>query len=213
MAFVALLAGGIVISISTCLTVWRHSEEASELNQEARAILGVLSRDIRGAYLGLYRNAGLFYGMPAGEDGRGDTLELTTESSGAGRAALLPDELQEEWEQGLRPPVTDYVSVRYELLAASGEQPAGLYRTTMVVPVAEPAMGDRADVTETTRELISTGVTGLRFDYFDGEQWWDQWDSYLAGNRLPHAVALRFVLTDVRRHKHSYETIIPIAGR
>jgi len=213
MAFVGLLAGGIVISISTCLNVWQHTQEAAEMNQEARAILELLSRDLRGAYRGVTRISGSLYGTPAADEGPGDTLELSTESSAANRAALMPPEVQQEWGEQQRPPVTDYVQARWELREASDEGPAGLYRTTMVVPVVESEMEDRAQVTEMPRELISAHVTALRFDYFDGQDWWRGWDSFSVDNRLPQAVAVRFRLENARGRTQDYGTIVAIATR
>lgn len=212
MTFVALLAGGIVISISTCLNVWERSLETANLNQEARAVLEVASRDIRGAYLGLLGNAGFFTGMPAAAgDPPVDIIEVSTESSSPSRLALLPDERRPD-DPRLRPPVTDYVAVRYDWRPGDGTTPAGLYRTTMVVPDATvPPLG--ALPQPTTSELISEAVALLEFRYFDGTQWVDQWDAPLRVDRLPAAVFIKLTVVDARERPHEFETIVPIPAR
>jgi hypothetical protein len=215
MSFVALLAAGITLTISTCLNVWRRSVEAAELNQEARAIIELLSRDISGTYLGLERKAGYLMGFPA-EDGKRavDTLVMCTESSNLSRAALLPEDLRATWDLATHPPVTDYVTVTYEWLTAAADAPAGLYRTAQLVPRGYLAMMEPPLVTgEMAPEPISEAVVGLRFSYFDGEQWADSWATTEEDTRLPSAVAIELVLRDARESDHVYQTIVPIRTR
>jgi len=214
MTFVALVATGIAVSISTCLKVWQRSLAAAELNQEARAVMQMLSRDIRGAHVGLRRDAGYFWGTPAGSSGSSiDTLELCTESSAPSRAALLPDEVRGEWDQAARPPLSDYVGVRYEERAADGDEPAGLYRMAYVVPGADPDLPDELGLEPTSTELVSRSVVGLRFEYLDGEEWTGSWETNPEDTRLPRAVAIELTLRDERERDHAYQTIVPIATR
>ncbi|MDH4179733.1 MAG: prepilin-type N-terminal cleavage/methylation domain-containing protein, partial [Armatimonadota bacterium] len=141
MSFVGLLAAGITLTISTCLNVWQRSVEAAELNQEARAVMELLSRDIGGTYLGLERMTGYLVGSSAAEgEPPVDALVVCTESS-ISRAALVPQELQATWSPERHPPVTDYVVASYQWLPAAEEAPEGLYRTIRLVPAgyAEPA--------------------------------------------------------------------------
>ena len=214
MTFVALLASGITLSISTCLNVWRRSQETAELNQEARAIIELLSRDIRGSYLGLGREAGYFVGSPGtGADVSVDTLEFCTESSAVARVALLPDELRAEWGQDIRPPVTDYVAVRYELVKARTSGPAGLYRTTWVVPIADQWYEEEVPRQALSSEVISGAVVALRFQYFDGEGWLSSWETTPKDRRLPWAVSIDLTLRDARGSDHVYQTIASVAAR
>ncbi len=228
MTFVGLLASGIVLTISTALRVWNRAMRTADLQQEARAVTGLLSRDIRGAYLGLPPDTtGYFLG---GVELNGvadrtaaptDTLELTTESSSLSEVALLPDDVREDWDQRVRPPVTDLVGVRWEWRDADGGQPEGLYRVTSVVPSAEAEidLDTGAPLGEVAQELISTQVAELRFRYYDGEAWQDSWDWREAGNSLPLAVSIQLVMreeqTGGRRPaaEHTFETVVPIATR
>ena len=214
MTFVALVATGIAVSISTCLKVWRSSLEAAELSQEARAVMQMLSRDIRGAHVGLARDAGYFWGTPAEETGTSiDTLELCTESSAPSRLALLPEEVRGEWDQAARPPLSDYVGVRYEERAVEGDEPAGLYRIAYVVPGADPDLPEELGLEPTSTELVSTTVVALSFQYLDGEEWTESWETNLEDTRLPRAVAIELTLRDERERDHAYQTIVPVAAR
>jgi hypothetical protein len=134
--------------------------------------------------------------------------------------ALLPDEVRENWDQQVRPPVTDMVGVRWEWLAAGGGQPEGLYRTTSVVPSAEPEidLNTGAELGQVTQELISTEVEELRFRYYDGEVWQESWDWREAGNSLPLAVSIELVMREEqtgvlgRAQDYTFQTAVPIAA-
>ena len=209
MTFVALLAGGIVISISTALKVWKRVAETNELHQEARAVMELISRDLRGAYLGLQHNAGFFLGMPAATSDRPmDSLYLTTQTSSAAEVGLLPDEILKDWDQTVEAPVTDLAGLFWgwqESGTGAERTPEGLYRTTFVMPVLtdEEAEEESLAVTgEVSSEFVSEAVEELRFEYFDGESWASEWDSRERENRAPLAVAIEFVLRDPREREN-----------
>jgi len=227
MVFVTLVASGIVISISTCLNVWNRATEAAEINQEARAILDMLSRDVQMTYLGLDGKAGyvLGEGPPAGGQPV-DTLELATQSSSISRLGLLPEERLPKWDDSERPPVTDYVVVRYEWLAQEGEAPAGLYRTVSVVPTArtedELELGEPTAY-EVSTELVSTAVARLRYEYYDseGQSWTSSWDTLADRGRALPAISVKLTLRDAGRggrgkraqkRDHVFETTIPVGA-
>lgn len=227
MTFVGLLAAGIVITISTALRVWNRAMRMADLQQEARAVTGLLSRDIRGAYLGLPPDTtGYFVGSVEQNDMTAqagppiDTLELTTESSSLAEVALLPDDVREDWDQQVRPPVTDMVGVRWQWLAAGDGQPEGLYRVTTVVPSANPEfdLDTGAEVGQIAEELISTQVEELRFRYYDGEVWQDSWDWRETENSLPLAVSIELVMREEqtgvpgRARDYTFQTVVPIAA-
>jgi prepilin-type N-terminal cleavage/methylation domain-containing protein len=216
MTFVAVLVSGITLSISTCLKVWQRAQETAELNQDARAILEVLSRDVRGAYLGMYRRAGYFLGgAPEDEDpltSRGDLMEFTTESSAITQAALLPEEERAEDLQEIGPPVTDFVAVRYELRRDTGTSRGGLYRVTWVAPIAEWLEEQPAESTAVSVELISESVVDLTLRYFDGEAWAEDWTTAEGNLQLPGAVAVELTLLDLRDNEHVYQSIISISS-
>jgi len=211
MVFVVLMVSGITLTISTCLNVWRQSLQTADLNQEARATMSLLSRDIRGAYLGLDRRTGYFFGMPAAQgEARVDTLEMCTESSGPTRLALLPDELRAEWAQGSHPVVSDYVAVRYALREDGKSRSLGLYRKSWVVPLAASEMLGQFQVEAPQSELISTRVVELELNYFDGEAWRRGWETTNEDRRLPWLVAVELTLCDDRERDHVYQTMVSI---
>ena len=216
MTFVAVLVSGITLSISTCLKVWQRAQETAELNQDARAILEVLSRDVRGAYLGLYRRAGYFLGgAPEDEDslaGSGNLMEFTTESSAITQAALLPEEERVADLQEIGPPVTDFVAVRYELRQDTGTSRGGLYRVTWVAPIAEWLEEQPPESAAVSVELISESVVGFTMRYFDGESWVEDWTTSEGNLRLPGAAAVELTLLDARDNEHVYQSIIPISS-
>jgi len=221
MACVGLVAGGIALSISTCIKVWNRSAESAELNQEARAVMETISRDLRGVYFGLDRQTGYLIGQGAGEAG-GDVevIELATHGGAVERFTLLPDDLRQEWDLWGRPPLTDYLAVRYEWLKETSDQVAGLYRMTSPVPfsatVTEEAAAEEqpAESDLVNRELLSTDVSDLRFQYYDGEEdeWLDSWDSTdpAARGHPLWAVWVEMTLKDARGRKHVFETTVPI---
>lgn len=228
MTFVGLLAAGIVITISTALRVWNRAMRMADLQQEARAVTGLLSRDIRGAYLGLPPDAtGYFLGgveqneMTDQAAAPIDTLELTTESSSLAEVALLPDQVREDWDQQVRPPVADLVGVRWEWRAAEGRQLAGLYRVATVVPSPEPELNldTGTPLGQVADELISTQVEELQFRYYDGEAWQESWDWLEAGNSLPLAVSIVLTLraeqvgAGRRVQEYTLRTVVPVAAR
>lgn len=214
MTFVAVLVSGITLSISTCLKVWQRAQETAELNQNARAILEVLSRDVRGAYLGLQRRAGYFLGGVSEGTGSlfgGDAvLEFTTESSAITKAGLLPVEEREEDVEEIGPPVTDFVAVRYELRSQTATDRDGLYRATWVVPIAEWLEEQPAETEAVSLELISESVVAFTMTYYDGESWLDEWATTEENLRLPGAVAVELTLLDTRYNEHVYQSIIQI---
>lgn len=213
MTFVALLAGGIVLSISTCLNVWKRCVAAADLNQEARAIFEIITRDLRGAHLGLYRNAGLFVAHPAPQGAAPfDGVQLCTESSSVARAALLPDRMRSV-PQRLRPPITDYVGVRYEYRAPPRGGPGGLYRTSWVVPGGWIGLPQGAGPGPQRSELISRNMSKLVLRYYDGRKWTADYDAQRRDYQVPAAVSIRVSLRDEQQKEHEFQTAVAIASR
>jgi hypothetical protein len=209
MTFVAVLITGITLTINTCLKVWDRSRETADFNQEARAVIEIVSRDVRGAYLGLHRQGGYFVAAGADQEQQtAPTLEFTTESTTLVRAALLPEATQEQPAEEPGPPATDFVAVRYELLDETQADRPGLYRTTWLAPSAawleEPPPVDEA----VGIELISPLISYLKLRYWDGGAWTDSWASSADNLRLPGAVALELGLLDARGNEHILESVI-----
>jgi prepilin-type N-terminal cleavage/methylation domain-containing protein len=243
MTFVALLASGIVISISTALNVWKRTAEANELNQEARAVIELLSRDLRCAYLGLDHQTGFFIGgAPQEGESPMDALYFTTQSTSAAELGLLPDDVLKDWDPQLDPPVTDLVGVRWEWHEGTADTPEGLYRVTSVMPQLEVPEDEETAVTgEVSSEFVSDAVEDLRFQYLDEGAWSTSWDSTGAAfdiaqqvgeedtspqvNHLPQAIAIEFVLRDpsvgenvprgrVSKDKqHTFRTVVTLPSR
>ncbi len=217
MTFVVVLIGGIALSISTCLKVWDRARETADLNQEARATFALLTRDIRGCYLGLHRRGGYFLGRAGTEqDSQEDNqelLEFSTESSTITRAALLPAQDLMPALQPIEPPVTDFVAVRYEIREPTSERFGGLYRTTWVAPVREWLEEKRSVSQCVSDELVAESVIEVNLRYFDGFEWLATWATTEDNVRLPEAVAVELCLLDARENEHAYQTVLSIPTR
>ncbi|MFB3880239.1 MAG: type II secretion system protein GspJ [Armatimonadota bacterium] len=221
MSFVGVLIGGIALSITTCLNVWDRSRETADLNEEARAVIEVMSRDIRGAYLGLHRRGGYFLATPGvARTQLGPSLEFTTESSTVTRAALSPEAVGPASQAG--PPTTDYVAVRYQLLDAKQVERPGLYRLSWASPRADWLEAAPAEEQAMAVELISEAITDLRLRYWDGGQWRDEWETTADNLRLPDAVAVELTIALTRlddrnrpygASEHVYQSVISVPAR
>jgi len=223
MACVGLVAGGIALSITTCIKVWNRAGESAELQQEARALLEMISRDLRCLYLGLDQRTG--YLMELGDvqvkgGSKVDAFELSTHGYAPERFALLPDDIREEWNLTPRPPLTDYVAVRYQWEEETSDQPAGLYRVVSAVPFSGAAAEAReeeetaSDIAVISRQLISTSVSGLELSYYDAtdEAWTDTWDSTVTPDHVLWAVWVKLTLKDARGRRHVFKTTVPISA-
>lgn len=217
MSFVAALVGGIALTVSTALKVWDRSQEIAEINQEARSVFEVLSRDLRGAYLGLTNNGGYFLGGVGSQHlNTSQSFEFTTESSSLTRLALLPPTDIEDWDletEVLPPPVTDFVAVRYSVIEATPDMSPGLYRLTWAAPTPEWVEERRSESEAFRIELISPSVNSVRLWYFDGEEWLSAWTTDERNLRLPNAIAVELTLLDKQGNKHSYETICHVPAQ
>jgi len=207
MSFVALLATGIALSISTSLNVWRQLAESSDLNQEARAVTEMVTQDLRNCYMGLFSNVGFFSALPA-QQGQPpfDSVEFTTGSSSVSRAALLPDEMR-SGQQRVQQSITDYIGVRYGWSAGENGQPAGLYRTTWPVPgvsVIAPAAATESPNTE----LISHALTKFELRYFDGTGWSGEYDARDHDNHPPVEIQVVLVVRDEHNREHEFQTLV-----
>jgi len=227
MACVGLVAGGIALSISTCINVWNKAGEAAELNQEARAILELVSRDLRAVYFGLDQETGYLIEQSSQQQTEGpqpalpkiETLELATHGSALERFTLLPDELRGDWDLAARPPLTDYVEVSYQWVGETTDRVAGLYRMTSAVPFSgakptgeEEAAQEAEPVGLISQELISPSVSELQFEFYDGkdEQWVADWDSRANTGHPLWAVWVELKVKDARGRDHAFETTVPI---
>jgi general secretion pathway protein J len=57
---------------------------------------------------------------------------------------------------------------------------------------------------------LAEGVDGINFRYNDGQEWADEWDSRIKGG-LPTAVEILLVMSDPRRKRITFSSIVPIA--
>lgn len=218
MACVGLVVGGIALSVNTAINVWNRSAEAADLNQEARAVLELISRDLRGVYFGLDGQTGYLMELAPEATGPGsgvEALELATYGAAVERVGFLSREVWKDWDLLSLPPISDYLAVRYQWLDETSHRVAGLYRLTAPAPMAREEDEAEEPPIFVTEELVSPAVTRLQFDYYDGEEeeWVDSWDSSDPSLRRHPLLAVRVLLSlkDARGREHDFETIVPIS--
>ena len=125
-------------------------ESRSDILQNARVALAILSADLRGActlskeydFLGMHRMLG---------DMQADNLDFATHN-------YTPRQAREG----------DWCEVSYFLDKSPEEGDFRLWRRRDPTPDPEPLSGG-------TREEIARGLRGLKLEYYDGFEWFEEW--------------------------------------
>jgi type II secretion system protein J len=203
MALVSVLVGGITLTISTSLRVWERSRELAELNQEARAIMEMMTRDLRGAYLGLYRQSGYFLAQSGTDEA---TLEFTTENAAMARTALRPEAELVLTEESTETPTSDFVAVRYRLIG--GE----LTRMSLLAPKEAWLTETPETAGAALEDILSDSVAEMQLRFYDGAEWVTGWETAEEDRQLPRGVSIEFVLVDERGNEHSYQSMVSLAA-
>jgi general secretion pathway protein J len=198
MTVVAVLAAAVVSVFSTGLQVWEKVQRESDENQEAAAVLEILSSDIRGAWLG-----------PAGKEGN-FVSQQGSSSSEITAAALTFTSLVSKREAGR---VSEFVEISYRLDYKNGI----LYRSLIPVPgadVEQPAVLK----TELEEEEITDDVLEFTVRCWDGADWQERWP-VLRGNveenseenlQLPHMVEITLQFAGGGGNPRQVSAVVPI---
>jgi type II secretion system protein J len=144
----------ILVSAYLCLSAGVVSEKLietrSEAAQTARVALAMIAADLRSA-VPLSKEFE-FVGMRRVLEGAdADNLDFSTRN-------FSPRNLREG----------DYCEVSYFLAKDPESKAFTLFRRRDSTPDPEPMAGGR-------NEEIARGLTGLRFEYYDGWEWYDEW--------------------------------------
>ena len=144
----------ILVSSYVCLMAGVHGRELvqqrSDVAQTGRVVLNLIAADLRAATPLSQTNAFLGMDRLMGEV-EADNLDFATHR-------YSPERRHEgDWAE-----VSYYVSQNKE----SGLNT--LYRRRDPTPDPEPLMGG-------SKEELAVGVMGLRFEYYDGFEWFDEW--------------------------------------
>lgn len=171
----------------------RRAEAVDNLNDTARIIFLRLTDDINTAYLP-DKNA-IFVGE-AKRDGKypRDTINLTSLSN----QIIVKDAKESELHE-----IGYFLKEASDHKASGKDKPASLYRREKKTIGKEPPLegGNSYELTEE--------IAGLRFRYYDGSKWKDNWDSR-TNKTLPKAVEIELTLLDEDKKERSFRTIIDV---
>jgi prepilin-type N-terminal cleavage/methylation domain-containing protein len=173
-----------------------HAETRLESDQEARTLMWMMSRELRGAvFTPLIPSHVLLVGQAQKQGGMPmDSVTFATLDPGHRRAL---DGFSAEVVVSFN--ATPNPNHRGWFLLNRSER-SGLIQTTNV-----PAMPPT---------ILATNVIGLHFRYFNGFQWLESWDSTSspAGQALPQAISIELTMGSGRRPTYLSTTIsVPMA--
>jgi type II secretion system protein J len=167
MAMFAIIMPALTIAFRTSLNAGERIDRRSVGTSEARAVMAIVTEDLKNAYMPSTTGAGWLIGTDSSSGSApADSLSLTTMS---GRASIMT------LSQGLTPADTDqpmsvFQQVNYSLVPGLQSNSSILVRA-----FASPPGTDSTATTDETQ--LSDRVTGLNFEYFDGTTWNDTWDT------------------------------------
>jgi hypothetical protein len=149
-ALMTIILTGAYLCLSSALSGQRLIESRGEVVQNARVAMAVMSADLRGA-CPLSKDLE-FLGMHRMlGDAEADNLDFGTQN-------YTPRRDREG----------DFCEVSYFLNKEPQSGKLSLWRRRDPTPDDEPLSGG-------SREEIARGLTGLKFEYYDGFDWYDEW--------------------------------------
>ncbi|MBI5182567.1 MAG: prepilin-type N-terminal cleavage/methylation domain-containing protein [Nitrospirae bacterium] len=171
----------------------RRAEAVDNVNSTARIIFLRMMDDISTAYLP-DKNA-IFVGeAKRNEKFPRDTINLTSLSN----QIIVKDAKESELHE------IGYFVKEDAVHKASGKDKAvSLYRREKKTIGKEPPLegGNSYELTEE--------IAGIRFAYYDGSKWKDNWDSR-TNKSLPKAVEVELILLDEDKKERSFRTLIDV---
>ncbi len=173
-----IISGGIMsvilvsayVCLNSGLVSQRLIEARADAAQTARVALNLISADLRGACP--LSDQFDFLGMQRTlGDVQADNLDFATHN-------YTPK----------RPGEGDYCQVSYFLEKDPRSENFVLWRRRNPVIGLDPLMGGN-------REEIARGVRGIRFEYYDGYEWYDQWGDVDGRGKLQNSLKEHYNLT------------------
>ncbi len=172
MTVATVVLAAVYATLRTSLSAWEKAETLGEEAQTARAVIELVSRDLRAA-------------VPPP---RGDSHYLTF----IGRDATVDDRDADALEFGVLSATSprELDRVRYWLEAGLARQTSRAWGADHALEKADNALetGDAGGLTDsgtvpggTTDSLVTPLVKAMNFRYFDGSEWSDFWDSGVTG--------------------------------
>ncbi len=170
MAVMSMILAAAYVCFSSGVSTQRLVESRTDVIQNARVAMGILSADLRSAcplskeidFLGMHRMLGTV---------EADNLDFGTHQYSPRHAG-----------EG------DFCEVSYFLTAEPGTGRLSLWRRRNPMISPNPLSGGG-------REEIASGVRGLRFEYYDGLDWYDEWGDVEGHGKADNSLKLRPNLT------------------
>lgn len=170
----------------------KRAEVVDDINSTARVIFLKLMDDINSAYLD-NSNKTIFVGdSKRDKDLPQDSLSLTSLSN----LRMVKDAKETDLHE-----IGYYLKEDYDY--QKQEKKISLLRKEKKTIGAEPVL-EGGEVYELTDE-----IAGIRFSYFDGTSWKDNWDSRIT-KALPKGVEVEIILFDADKRKRIFKTIIDV---
>lgn len=194
-----ILAGGAYACLRAAVSTQAMVEERMDSLQSARAILKIISEDLRMAIP--MQGESEFLGLDRAVGGtEGDNLDFATRNYSY-----------------QRPGEADFAEVSYFVSPAAVEGEMRLMRRRDPTPDLLPLEGGQV-------EMIAEGLKGIRFEYYDGIEWFDDWgstdqikpdeDSLLApGNLYGMPSAVRITISVGKPSNPPIESQAPAPGK
>jgi len=197
----ALLSAGVAMVISVCLGAWKAGQARAESAQQTEAVLGIVGRDLRAAFIG---RRGFFVSR---DDGGGRCyLELTTLSRRSQRLLYLAERGETPGEN-----LSDLAQVVYFTEPSEDGQTFALYRQEICPPEPQPLDEQGMDMEKA--QLLCDNAVSFALRFWDGQSaadWLPEW-SLLTGtsaglstqSALPGAAEIALTLKDSDRERSS----------
>ena len=150
----SLIAGATYACFHAGSRAWRKARDRSDASQQARVVLRMMARDLRGAFRPP-RGASTFMGVDRVRDDRSaDAVDFVAVAAGPARPAA---------------PHSDRCEIGYYLDLDPATDAEGLVRRIDRTP-------DDDDLEGGVLEEIGPAVQELNLEYHDGVGWYDAWD-------------------------------------
>lgn len=187
----AVLVMGLTTVFSSTLSTLRRAPELDQRLERTRRVEDRLTRYLRGAYVTTDNTDTLTYFIASNQSGSTaapDSLVFTTTSAPLNMAAV--DDTDNDWDQ------------KNEIYGPQG----GLTEVSLsLTPVGSDATGDGIFVRTQTpadgdhtqggyESLLQSGVTQLSFEFWDGTEWTQTWDTSTGVRRIPAVVRITYTL-------------------
>ncbi|MBX3110692.1 MAG: hypothetical protein KF857_01680 [Fimbriimonadaceae bacterium] len=191
MVMTATLMIGLTTVFSSALATLRRAPDLDQKLEQGRRFEKRVTQFLRGAYVTADNADTLTYFVASNQSGstsKPDTIVFTTTSAPLNMAAI--DDTEHDWQQKNEEygPQGGLTEVSLSLTAVGSDATgSGLYLRTQRPADGDPTQGGY-------ESLLLAGVTDISFEFWDGTEWTDTWDTTTGVRRLPAVVRITYTL-------------------